>query len=54
MSGYCPAHDPILYAGHVRCPTCGHTGYPTDAEWLPDGTILAAYAAPCGHRQPAT
>jgi hypothetical protein len=49
VSDYCPAHDPILIAGYTRCNTCGQAAYPSDAEWLDDDHILAAYPPGCGH-----
>jgi hypothetical protein len=52
--GYCPDHDPILAAGHVRCPECGRAGYPVDAEWAGEGLILVSYAASCEHHGPGT
>ena len=51
VSVYCPDHDPILRAGHVRCHTCGRTAYPADAEWVGD-RILVAYAPACEHSRP--
>ena len=38
----CREHDPILWAGFVRC-GCGGTSYPVTAEWITDWLILAAY-----------
>jgi hypothetical protein len=54
VTGYCPEHDPILAYGHVRCRQCGHTAWPTDAEWLGGGTILATYPASCEHHEAVT
>lgn len=51
MSAYSPAHDPILVAGYLRCWQCGAAAFPSDAEWLNQGTglILASYPGPCEH-----
>ena len=55
MTGrYCADHDPILACGFCRCGQCGHTAWPTDAEWLDGGTILATYPASCEHHGAAT
>ena len=54
MTGYCPEHDPILACGFLRCGLCGHAAWPTDAEWLDGGTILASYPASCEHHDAVT
>lgn len=43
MSAYCPDHDPLRIAGAIRCRRCGALSFPTDAEWITGGLILAAY-----------
>lgn len=43
MTGYCPAHDPILAAGWLTCHPCGAVSYPVQAEWIDGGLILAEY-----------
>jgi hypothetical protein len=40
---YCPDHDPILLAASIICGTCKAESFPADAEWMPDGMILADY-----------
>ena len=55
MTGYCPAHDPILLAGSLTC-ACGLVSYPTRAEWIDDELILAefedhGYATGCQARR---
>ncbi len=42
MTGYCPAHDPLLVAGWLTC-GCGLVRYPTRAEWVGDALILAEF-----------
>lgn len=44
---YCPNHDPILVAGYNTCGTCGATSYPTDADWVGEGQVLATFASTC-------
>lgn len=51
---YCAAHDPILACGVLRCPRCGRTAWPADAEWLPGGLVLATWPPGCGHRGAVT
>jgi hypothetical protein len=46
---YCPGCDPIVCAGHVRCPTCGQAAWPSDAAWVGDDRVLAVYEAACSH-----
>ena len=36
-------YDPLLVAASIICGTCGAESFPSDAAWLPDGTILADY-----------
>lgn len=55
MTGYCPAHDPILEAGSLTC-ECGLVCWPTRAAWVSDGLVLAefedhGYAPGCGARR---
>jgi hypothetical protein len=45
----CSDCDPLLAAGHARCPECGRAAYPADAAWLPSGDIVAVYEAACEH-----
>jgi hypothetical protein len=49
-----PGRDAILRAGFIACRRCGRRGWPSDAEWLADDLILAAYAAPCWHARALT
>jgi len=46
------AYDPILLAGYAYCRICTRVAYPTDAEWVSDELIIAAYPAVCGHVGP--
>jgi hypothetical protein len=39
----CPDHDPILLAASIICGTCKSESFPSDAGWMPDGTILVNY-----------
>jgi hypothetical protein len=55
MTGYCPAHDPILAAGSLTC-GCGLVCWPTRAAWVGVGLILAefedhGYATGCQARR---
>jgi hypothetical protein len=49
MNGYCPLCDPLLACGVVRCGRCGVPAWPADAEWLPDGQVVATYPGACAH-----
>ena len=42
---YCPDHDPLLLATSIICGTCKSESFPVDADWMPDGTILASFDA---------
>jgi hypothetical protein len=42
VTGYCPAHDPILVAGSLTC-SCGAVSYPVRAAWIDGGLILAEF-----------
>ena len=49
MTGYCPAHDPILAAGFLLCPSCGRRSYPADAEWVGTDLVIASWQRGCSH-----
>jgi hypothetical protein len=49
MNDYCPDCDPLLACGVVCCARCGVPAWPADAEWLPDGQVIATYPAACAH-----
>jgi Family of unknown function (DUF5763) len=42
---YCPEHDPLLLAASIICGTCKGESFPSDAGWMPDGSILATFAS---------
>jgi hypothetical protein len=42
-------HDSLNAAGCVVCRRCGHRSYPSDAIWLNEHLILAAYEPACAH-----
>jgi hypothetical protein len=42
-------HDPILWAGAIRCLVCRRAAFPTDAGTLGGGWIIATYPRPCEH-----
>lgn len=50
MSGYCPAHDPILAAGYRWCSPCRAEAFPLDAAWLGPDLILVTYGPLCRHQ----
>src|SRR5215831_17459532 len=50
MTGYCPAHDPILLAGSLTCHPCGAVSYPVQAAWVGSGLILAEFEDHRDHR----
>lgn len=42
-------HDPILWAGAIRCRACCRVAFPTDAGAFGGGWIIASYPRPCEH-----
>ena len=56
MSARCsPACNPVHHAGYLTCPACGAPGWPTEAEWLDNDTLVATYEPSCSHaHEPVT
>lgn len=55
--GYCPAHDPNLWAPFFACTRCGGSRgglRAVDADWMDGGLILATYEPACEHARPVT
>ena len=44
-----PACDPVHHAGYLTCPICDAPGWPSEAEWLDDDSIIATYVPTCSH-----